>query len=68
LDLTGKAKPGKTYSQTILSSTEKYAYNTLSNPMKISPRNNGGSVSGGKIATSLAPMSVNVFRVGYEGL
>jgi len=68
LDLTGKAKPGKTYSQTILSSTEKYAYNTLSNPMKISPQNNGGSVSGGKIAASLAPMSVNVFRVGYEEL
>jgi alpha-L-arabinofuranosidase len=65
IELQGKAKPQKVYSQTVLSSTDKYAYNTLNDPLKVSPKQNGGNVSSGKIVSSLAPMSVNVFRVKY---
>jgi alpha-L-arabinofuranosidase len=68
LDLQGKAKPQKTYSVTTLSSTEKLAYNTLNDPLKISPKQSSGSVASGKIIIGLAPMSVNVFRVGMAGL
>ncbi|MES2277714.1 MAG: alpha-L-arabinofuranosidase C-terminal domain-containing protein [Bacteroidota bacterium] len=65
INLQGKAKPQKTYNLTVLSSTEKYAYNTLAEPTNVAPKQGGGGIAGGKITTSLAPMSVNVFRVGY---
>jgi len=68
LDVQGKAKPQKTFSQTTLSSTEKYAYNTLDEPQKIYPKQSTGNVTANKIAVNLAPMSVNVLRVACSGL
>jgi alpha-N-arabinofuranosidase len=65
LDLQGKGKRQKTYSVTTLSSTEKMAYNTLDNPLKIAPKQSTGILASGKIVSSLAPLSVNVFRVKY---
>ena len=65
-DLQGKAKPQKTYSQLTMSSTEKFAYNTLDDPLKITPKQSSGNISAGKINAILKPMSVNVLRVTYE--
>jgi alpha-N-arabinofuranosidase len=65
LNLQGKVKPQKTYNLVTLSSTEKFAYNTLDAPDKISPKQRSGNISSGKIAVGLAPLSVNVFKVSY---
>ncbi|QKJ30338.1 alpha-L-arabinofuranosidase [Mucilaginibacter mali] len=65
IDLQGKGKPQKVYSQITLSSTDKFAYNTLANPLKVSPQQGGGGIQAGKINTSLQPMSVNVYKVNY---
>jgi alpha-N-arabinofuranosidase len=65
IELQGKARPQKVFGQTVLTSADKYAYNTLSDPLKISPKQSSGNISSGKIVSSLAPMSVNVFRVKY---
>lgn len=65
IDLQGKGKAQKTYSQTTISSTDKFAYNTLADPLKVSPQQGGGGIQAGKINTSLLPMSVNVYKVSY---
>lgn len=65
IDLQGKGKPQKIYSQTTISSNDKFAYNTLADPLKVSPQQGGGGIQAGKINTSLQPMSVNVYKVNY---
>jgi alpha-N-arabinofuranosidase len=65
IDLLGKTKPQKAYKQVSLSSTEKFAYNTLDDPLKITPKQSSGNISSDKINATLKPMSVNVFRVRY---
>ncbi|GAB3904443.1 alpha-L-arabinofuranosidase C-terminal domain-containing protein [Mucilaginibacter boryungensis] len=62
-DLQGKVKPKKTYSLVTLSSADKFTYNTLDAPTKISPVQRSGNIASGKILSNLEPMSVNVFRV-----
>ena len=67
-DLRGKSRPKQAYSLVSLSSADKFAYNTLDIPDKISPKQSSGNITSGKITTNLAPMSVNVFRVMFKKL